>query len=963
MRNLVVLKLVILLFFSGIDLSINAATITIGTGTTTNTATSYPAPYGNFFWGARHQFLITATELNAAGMTAGNINSLAFDVAQAAGTSLQGFTISMKNTPTGVVTGFETGVTTVYGPQNYTESVGLNVHTLSSPFYWDGTSNLLVETCFNNSSWTQNATTYYSTTSFNSSIFYRADQPSVCNSSNFPTIGTERPNMIFDWTPANIPPTANFSANTTFTCSGLVSFTDLSVNNPTSWYWDFGDGGNDTVQNPTYTYSANGTYNVTLIACNAFGCDTITFNNYITVNTTAPVPGPASCYPSTLTYCCGFGIDNVTFNTINNSSNDGVDGYSDFTCTQTTVFEGMSYTLSIVTSAASTQNYAAWIDFNNDGVINDATERIYTASSQLNTSGSVTIPTGAVLNTPLRMRVSADYDFSAPPMPCNDLDYGQTEDYTVVINTNPNPPISVFTGNPTYTCSGTVCFTDQSLNVPNQWFWEFGDGNSSFQQNPCHTYTADGVYTVTLTTTNANGSDVDSISSYITVNTSNQLTPASCNPATTAYCCGYGIYQVDFNTISFSSADGVDGYQNYSCANNTTVTEGGFYSLTVRTGVNNPQDTRVWIDYDNDGVFNNTNELIMDAPSTYDPTINFTIPSGTVHNTALRMRVSSDVVGTVQSACDANDFGQTEDYGVTILPNTNPPSSDFSASPIFTCSDTICFTDMTLNAPTTWHWDFGDGDTSNVQNPCHYYSAPGVYTVALTTTNAFGQDVRTRFNYIFIDCSNVLMPTQGVQTITACNGTLFDDGGPFGNYSNNTDGVTVIQPGGASQVNLTFNMFDFVGNFPGDTLFVYDGPSTASPLINFYFGNPTPLPVSSTGGAITIRQKTNFNATNQGFQIDWTCTTGLEDYDELSSVVDVYPNPTTGLLNVAIDGFIDLKISSIMVFNLVGQLQKSVSTVSDKKIHQLDVSSLAKGIYLLQIRTQKGGITKKITVQ
>jgi len=66
------------LFFSAI--STKATTITIGTGTTTNTTTGYPAPYGNWFWGARHQFLILASELNAAGMTAaGPINSLAFN--------------------------------------------------------------------------------------------------------------------------------------------------------------------------------------------------------------------------------------------------------------------------------------------------------------------------------------------------------------------------------------------------------------------------------------------------------------------------------------------------------------------------------------------------------------------------------------------------------------------------------------------------------------------------------------------------------------------------------------------------------------------------------------------------------------------------------------------------------------------------------------------------------------------
>jgi hypothetical protein len=53
----------------------------IGTGNITNGTTDYPAPYGNWYWGARHQLLIRASELQAAGLTAGPINSLSFQVA------------------------------------------------------------------------------------------------------------------------------------------------------------------------------------------------------------------------------------------------------------------------------------------------------------------------------------------------------------------------------------------------------------------------------------------------------------------------------------------------------------------------------------------------------------------------------------------------------------------------------------------------------------------------------------------------------------------------------------------------------------------------------------------------------------------------------------------------------------------------------------------------------------------
>jgi len=863
---------IISLFLFSISLisRINATNITVGTGVLLNTSTTYPAPYGNWYWGAKHQFLIQASELTAAGMSAGNINSLSFNVGQPYGTPLQGFTIGIKSTLTTTLTVFETGLTTVLSPVTYTEVAGINTHVFSSPFYWDGTSNLLIETCFNNNSYTQNATTYYSNTSFASSIYHQQDAPNVCSSPVITATVNGRPNMIFDWVATATPPTANFSSNSTFTCSGIVDFTDLSVNNPTSWLWDFGDGDTSTAQNPSHTYLTSNTFTVTLIACNAYGCDTLTFNNYITVNMSAATPIAASCYPNTLTYCCDFGITNVSFNTINNTSGDGVEGYSDFTCSQTTVLQGQTYILSIQTAAASTQNYAAWIDFNNDGVFNNTTEKVFTATSQMNISGNVIIPTGTVLNTPLRLRVSAEYDFSAPPTPCGNLDYGQAEDYAVIITTNPNPPTPVFTASPTITCDGIVCFTDQSLNVPTAWLWNFGDGNTSFQQNPCHTYTTDGVYTVTLTVTNANGGNVDSIVNYITVNSAGQVLAASCSPATTSYCCGYGIYQVDLNTISNPTMDGIEGYQDFSCTNSTSVTEGTNYTLTVKTGLNNPQDTRVWIDFNNDGSFNNTNELIMDSPNAYNPTLSVLIPTGAVLNTALRMRVSSDVVGTTQNACSTNDFGQTEDYGVIILPNTSPPISNLIASLTFTCSDTIQFTDLSTNAPTSWLWYFGDGITSSAPNPTHYYPTPGVYTVSLVVTNAFGQDSTAFTNYITVNCTNFIMPANSTLTVTTCSGSLFDDGGLSANYSDNTDGIVVIQPTGATQITLNFMAFDFENNW--DFLTVYDGSSVFDPVIGTYTGATIPASISSTGGSITIRQQSDFSITMSGFALNWSCS-------------------------------------------------------------------------------------------
>lgn len=89
------------------------------------------------------------------------------------------------------------------------------------------------------------------------------------------------------------PPVANFSANQTIFCTtpACVNFTDLSTNTPTSWTWSFPGAtpATSSSQNPTsICYSVDGTYNVTLIAANGDGSDTLTQVAYITVG--APIP-------------------------------------------------------------------------------------------------------------------------------------------------------------------------------------------------------------------------------------------------------------------------------------------------------------------------------------------------------------------------------------------------------------------------------------------------------------------------------------------------------------------------------------------------------------------------------------------------------------------------------------------------------------------------------------------------
>jgi gliding motility-associated-like protein len=216
--------------------------VPIGTGTVGNTTTTYPNPMQDYFEGSRSQFLYLASELVAGGMTSpGFINSIKYNVITLnTGTfpAVEQYTIRIggSSVTTLGTTTWENVPTTVFGPIDYTPVIGINTLTFSSPFFWNGTDNIIIEICNgdpNNAtyiSYTQNPLIPWTTgLSFNGSHSYRADDlGNLCGSATTTNTGTQttRPNIIFNWTPGSpcvgtpIAGTAT-STSTNILCAGL----------------------------------------------------------------------------------------------------------------------------------------------------------------------------------------------------------------------------------------------------------------------------------------------------------------------------------------------------------------------------------------------------------------------------------------------------------------------------------------------------------------------------------------------------------------------------------------------------------------------------------------------------------------------------------------------------------------------------------------------------------------------
>ncbi len=111
----------------------------------------------------------------------------------------------------------------------------------------------------------------------------------------------------------------------------------------------------------------------------------------------------------------------------------------------------------------------------------------------------------------------------------------------------------------------------------------------------------------------------------------------------------------------------------------------------------------------------------------------------------------------------------------------------------------------------------------------------------------------------FTDCAQV-----------PCSGTLWDMGGPLGNYWNRESWTYTLAPTGASQVTLNFTSFSLENGF--DTLFIYDGNSVSSPLIGSYTGNNSPGNITASGAALTLRYKSDGATTGTGWTATWNCS-------------------------------------------------------------------------------------------
>jgi PKD repeat protein len=563
--------------------------------------------------------------------------------------------------------------------------------------------------------------------------------------------------------PVAVPPIADFSGKPTSGDSPLtVLFKDLSTNAPTSWNWSFGDDSteNATQQNPVHTYTNPGNYTVSLNATNADGSDIQIRTDYIKVNS-IPVSQPIATPP------------------IADFSGKPTSGDSPLTVS----FKDLS------TNAPTSWN---WV-FGDDSLEN---------ATQQNPVHTYTNP--------------GNYTVSLNATNADGSDMQIRTEYVKINAVSVSPPVAEFSGDPKNGIAPlTVTFTDLSTNAPTSWNWSFGDYSieNSTEQNPLHTYTNPGNYTVSLNVTNADGSNIKVWSDYITISEipvtpliPELLVPNFIGLPTS----GPAPLAVQFNDTSTGLHDQWEwnfGDGNTSSEQNPlyTYNKPGSYSVVLNVSqTGGDSESKIQEDYITvvtPLIPIPLNQTLLVSAFTGTPTtgpaplsVQFNDTSTGPHdqwewnfgdgNTSSEQNPlyvynkpgSYSVRLNVSQA--GGDLGSTtqEDYIKVTADTLTPPIADFSGEPTSGVAPlTVIFTDLSTNMPTSWNWSFGDGSLENAteQNPVHIFTTTGNYTVSLNATNAAGLNVTTKTNFITVtavpagpvtDFSGT--PTSGVAPLT-----------------------------------------------------------------------------------------------------------------------------------------------------------------------------------------------------
>ncbi len=378
--------------------------------------------------------------------------------------------------------------------------------------------------------------------------------------------------------------------------------------------------------------------NETGIDCGGSCPPCVTCNDGIQNGNETGIDCGGSCPPCPISdYCTSQGnntdyeyIQNITFAGITNTSGDD-GGYADYTSQTATVSAGTSYNITLVPGFARSpfyENWRVWIDFNRDGDFTDSGEQLLSEGGNSTINSSMTIPSSASSGT-TRMRVSMKWNSTITS--CETFAYGEVEDYSISIGGAGCNVGAACTDNDACTVGDTY---DSNCNCIGTFLDSDNDGicnaNDDCPNDPTNTCNA---------------------SSYCT---------SQGNDTSREY-----IQRITFADINNNSGNN-NGYADYT-AQTANINAGQSHSIRlVPASGGRSVQWRVWIDFNQDGDFDDSRERVLMQAGNATINSNIHVPVASIALSGqTRMRVSIRY-GGAPDICETFQYGEVEDYTVNI---------------------------------------------------------------------------------------------------------------------------------------------------------------------------------------------------------------------------------------------------------------------------------------------------------
>jgi PKD repeat protein len=514
----------------------------------------------------------------------------------------------------------------------------------------------------------------------------------------------------------------------------MVSFTDESTDNATSWNWDFGDGNTSGGQNPAHVYTTPGTYTVCLNIEN--NCNEIDQScQQVSVD----------CAPPQATFSSSSNLLLASFTDL--SSGSPVSWNWDFGDGNTS---GQQNPQHLYSDAGI---YTVCLRANSICGFTEVCQEVEIICPVPDAGFTLTIDELSVVLTDTSMNnpgfwnwTFGDGNTSIDQNPSHS--YAAPGQYIICLTASSSCGFTQQCRQITVGCAApeaafglqadelSASFTDQSNNNPDSWSWDFGDGNTSTLANPSHDYAAPGTYEVCLTASSICGST-----------TSCEQLTVSCQAPQANYSLQANELSYTFNDNStnqpdqwfWTFGDGATSTEQNAihvyelpgtyevCLTASSICGSDLFCQSIEVACSAPQANYAFnVNELNVSFLDNSSGTVENWEWNFGDGTTSTLPnpSHTYANPG-----SYTVCLTTSSIC-----GSTQSCEV-IEVSCQAPLATFASS---NNQLEVSFLDISSNSPTQWSWDFGDGSTSTDQNPVHLFEEPGTYTVCLTASSICG---------------------------------------------------------------------------------------------------------------------------------------------------------------------------------------------------------------------------------